>query len=299
MSDFYSEASEHNIAIKLNEALSCHTSFKIGGEVSFFAEPRNAEEISELLHLAKKHSVRTFTIGNGSNMLVPDEGMDGLFIHIGEKMSKIELVSPDVIRCEAGALLVRVCNFALENGLSGMETVYGIPGSVGGGLYMNAGAYGGEMKDFTVRAEYVDRNGEKREIDVSDMDLSYRHSIFSSNLGIITAVYIKLVPGDKDKIRAKMNELMQRRKDKQPLEYPSAGSVFKRPEGYFAGALIEECGLKGKTVGGAQVSEKHAGFIINKGSATAKDVLELISLCQNIVLEKKGVKLESEIRLLK
>ena len=299
MSNFYDEIINLSIDIKKSEPMKNHTTFKIGGNVKYFVSPANADEISDVIRLANKYNEKIYVVGNGSNMLICDEGIDGVFIHIGDKMSDIELVDETTIKCSAGALLVKVCNFALEHSLEGMETAFGIPGSIGGGLYMNAGAYGGEMKDYVIRAEYVDRNGVKGVCDAEDMKLSYRHSAFAEDGRIITAVYIRLKKGNKDEIKDRMNDYMFRRKDKQPLEYPSAGSVFKRPEGYFAGALIEECGLKGKAVGGACVSEKHAGFIINKGGATAKDVLGLIELCKSVVLNEKGVELEPEIRCLK
>ena len=192
----------------------------------------------------------------------------------------------------------RVCNFALENGLTGLEFAFGIPGSAGGAAYMNAGAYGGEMKDVLVECRHIDSNGNFGSLRGEELGLAYRTSAYEHNGYIITTLVMKLSKGNKDEIRAKMQELLQRRKDKQPLEYPSAGSTFKRPEGYFAGALIEECGLKGYSVGGAQVSEKHAGFVINKGSATAKDVLDLIKYIQDKVFSEKGVMLEPEVRLI-
>lgn len=299
MNNFYDEIKNLSIDIEESVPMKNHTTFKIGGNVRYFVSPANSDEVANIVKAANKYGEKIYVIGNGSNMLICDEGIDGVFIHIGDKMSEIELIDDITIRCSAGALLVKVCNFALENSLEGMETAYGIPGSVGGGLYMNAGAYGGEMKDYVISAEYVDRNGEKGVCNAEDMNLSYRHSAFAEDGRIITAVYIRLKKGDKDEIKNRMNDYMFRRKDKQPIEYPSAGSVFKRPEGYFAGALIEECGLKGKAVGGACVSEKHAGFIINKGGATACDVLELIELCKHTVFEQKGVVLEPEIRCLK
>ena len=192
-----------------------------------------------------------------------------------------------------------MCSFALENSLTGLEFAYGIPGSCGGAAFMNAGAYGGEMKDVLYRCDHIDKNGDKGFIEGEDMRLSYRHSAYYDNGCIVTGLYLKLKKGDKEEIKAKMTELMGRRKDKQPLEFPSAGSTFKRPEGYFAGALIEECNLKGVSVGGAQVSEKHAGFVINTGGATCKDVLDLCKKVSDTVYDKKGVKLEMEIRVTK
>lgn len=298
MTSLYEKIISHEIEIYSDEPLKSHTTFKIGGKAKYFAVPKNEDEIVTLLSLAKSYGVRVIVIGNGSNMLVTDEEIDALFIYIGEKMSDITLVGENIIRCGAGALLTRVCRFALENSLTGMEAAFGIPGSVGGGLYMNAGAYGTEMKDYVLKAEYIAPDLTKKEISKDEMNLSYRKSAFSENGGVITAVYFTLEKGDKTEIKSKMDDFMGRRKSKQPLEYPSAGSVFKRPEGYFAGALIEECNLKGKSVGGAQVSEKHAGFIINKGGATCKDVTDLIALCQKTVYEQKGVELETEIKVL-
>lgn len=298
VSNFYGEMTNCGIEILKNEPLKNHTTFKIGGKAKYFAIPKSEKELSSILRYARTFNKRTVVIGNGSNMLVTDDDIDAVFIYIGDKMSEITLVDETTIKCQAGALLSRVCKFALGNSLTGMEASFGIPGSVGGGLFMNAGAYGTEMKDYVVKAEYMTPYGETGECDLDDMALSYRHSIFSENGCIITNVYINLKKGDKDEIKAKMADYMGRRKDKQPLEYPSAGSVFKRPEGYFAGALIEECGLKGESVGGAQVSEKHAGFIINKGGATCRDVVELIEFCRQTVMKEKGVDLETEIKVL-
>ena len=192
---------------------------------------------------------------------------------------------------------MKLCRFALQNSLSGLEFAFGIPGSCGGAAFMNAGAYGGEMKDVLFKCDHIDENGERGSLSGDELNLSYRHSAYSENGCTITGLYLKLKKGNPDEIKAKMDDFLQRRKDKQPLEYPSAGSTFKRPEGYFAGALIEECGLKGKQVGGAQVSEKHAGFIINKGGATCTDILELCKICSETVYKQKGVKLEMEIRV--
>lgn len=298
VSNFYDEMKSCGIEILTNEPLKKHTTFKIGGNAKYFVIPNSEQELTHILNAARTLKKRVQVIGNGSNMLVSDSDIDAVFIYIGDKMSEITLVDENIIRCQAGALLSRVCNFALENSLTGMEASFGIPGSVGGGLFMNAGAYGTEMKDYVIKAEYVSPDGTHGECTLEDMSLSYRHSAFSENGCIITAVYLGLEKGDKSEIKAKMTDFMGRRKSKQPLEYPSAGSVFKRPEGYFAGALIEECGLKGKSVGGAQVSEKHAGFIINTGNATCEDVVKLIELCRQTVKKEKGVDLEPEIKVL-
>ncbi|MDE6723965.1 MAG: UDP-N-acetylmuramate dehydrogenase, partial [Eubacterium sp.] len=209
----------------------------------------------------------------------------------------IKLVDEETIFAESGASLMKLCRFALDNSLSGLEFAFGIPGSCGGAAFMNAGAYGGEMKDVLYKCRHIDKDGNNGFLEHKDMKLSYRHSAYYDNGCIITGVYLKLKKGNPEEIKAKMDDFLQRRKDKQPLEYPSAGSTFKRPEGYFAGALIEECGLKGKSVGGAEVSTKHAGFVINKGNATCEDILSLCRLCSDTVMKEKGVKLEMEIRV--
>lgn len=296
MKTFYDSLVEKNIKVLKDEPMKNHTTFKIGGNAKYFALPENENEIIFILNEAEKYGERILVLGNGSNMLVSDNGFDGVIIHIGEDMSKIELLGENMVKAQSGALLIRVCREALSNSLSGMEKLFGIPGSVGGGLYMNAGAYGGEMKDVVYSAEYIDEEKKLKSISADDMELSYRHSFFSDKRVIITSVTFKLEKGKETDIKSEMDAYMKKRKDKQPLEYPSAGSVFKRPEGYFAGALIEECGLKGKKIGGAQVSEKHAGFIVNVGNATQKDVTELITLCRETVFRQKNVMLESEIK---
>jgi UDP-N-acetylmuramate dehydrogenase len=218
---------------------------------------------------------------------------------LGNKFSEVKLIDENVIFAQAGASLTKVCRFALENELSGLEFAYGIPGSCGGAAFMNAGAYGGEMRDVLYKCEHIDSNGNLGALQGDELELSYRHSAYYNNNCIVTGLYFKLDNGDKDEIKSKMTDLIGRRKEKQPIEYPSAGSTFKRPEGYFAGALIQECGLKGATVGGAQVSEKHAGFVINIGGATCNDVLELCKKVSDTVYKEKGVKLEMEIRVTK
>lgn len=293
---FYDSVKNRGIEIKKDEPLKNHTTFKIGGNAKYFALPADENEIIFILEEAEKFNERVLVLGNGSNMLISDNGFDGVVIYIGEKMSDISFIDETSVKAQAGALLVSVCKNAYSHSLGGMERLYGIPGSVGGCLYMNAGAYGSEMKDVVAFAEYIDKNKKLCLIEIENMDLSYRHSFFSDNKCIITSVIFKLKKSDNNEIKAIMDEYMQKRRDKQPLEYPSAGSVFKRPEGYFAGALIEQCGLKGKKTGGAQVSPKHAGFIINSGGATQKDVSELIALCQKTVFEKTGVMLETEIK---
>lgn len=282
-----------------NEPMSRHTTFKIGGNARLVVYPKNEEQISLIVKTAETENIRLIAIGNGSNLLVDDNGIDACVMILDDHMSDIKLIGEDTIFARAGAMLIRVCRFALEHGLTGLEFAYGIPGSCGGGAFMNAGAYGGEMKDVLVKCDHIDMEGNKGCLEGENLELSYRHSAYYDNNCIITGLYLKLKKGNKDEIRAKMDDFISRRKSKQPLEFPSAGSTFKRPEGYFAGALIEECNLKGRSVGGAQVSEKHAGFVINKGGATCKDVLDLCRLCSDTVYEQKGVKLEMEIRVTK
>ncbi|MGN0548983.1 MAG: UDP-N-acetylmuramate dehydrogenase [Acutalibacteraceae bacterium] len=278
--------------------MSKYTTFRIGGNAAVMLTPTTDEQLASIIKKCKEENTKPFIIGNGSNMLISDKGLDTVVINMCRPNPKIELVDGDTVVCDAGATMSKVCNFALENGLTGLEFAFGIPGSAGGAAYMNAGAYGGEMKDVLVECRHIDRDGNFGSLKGEELGLGYRTSAYEHNGYIITTLVMKLSKGNKDEIRAKMQELLRRRKDKQPLEYPSAGSTFKRPEGYFAGALIEECGLKGYSVGGAQVSEKHAGFVINKGSATAKDVLSLIKYIQDKVFSEKGVMLEPEVRLI-
>ena len=278
--------------------MSKYTTFRIGGNAAVMLTPTTDEQLASIIKKCKEENTKPFIIGNGSNMLISDKGLDTVVINMCRPDPKIELVDGDTVVCDAGATMSKVCNFALENGLTGLEFAFGIPGSAGGAAYMNAGAYGGEMKDVLVECRHIDRDGNFGSLKGDELGLAYRTSAYEHNGYIITTLVMKLSKGNKDEIRAKMQELLQRRKDKQPLEYPSAGSTFKRPEGFFAGALIEECGLKGYSVGGAQVSEKHAGFVINKGSATAKDVLDLIKYIQDKVFSEKGVMLEPEVRLI-
>lgn len=279
--------------------MSNHTSFKIGGNARVFVIPKSADEIASVIKECNRLSVRYLTIGNGSNLLVDDDGIDACVIMLGKDFADIKLLDNNIIYAEAGASLTKLCRFALDNELTGLEFAYGIPGSCGGAAFMNAGAYGGEMKDVLFRCDHVDKDGNIASLSYDALELSYRHSAYYHNGCTVIGLYMKLEKGNKDEIKAKMDDLIGRRKDKQPLEYPSAGSTFKRPEGYFAGALIEECNLKGASVGGAQVSEKHAGFVINKGNATCKDVLDLCQKVSKTVYDNTGVTLEMEIRVTK
>lgn len=286
-----------NIEFLSEEPMKNHTSFRTGGNAELFAIPSSDDEIKAIMNICKEENVAYFVLGNGSNILVPDEGIrNRVVIYLGDNLSYINEKEDGTIVAGAGTKLIQLCRYAQNNSLSGLEFAYGIPGSVGGAAYMNAGAYGGEMKDVLVKCNHINEDGTEGSFVGDEMDLSYRHSAYSSGKKVITSVEIKLNKGDKDKIAEEMRDYLGRRKDKQPLEYPSAGSVFKRPEGYFAGALIEQSGLKGKRIGGAMVSEKHAGFIINYDNATTTDVLELIDFCRETVKEKFGVTLEAEIK---
>lgn len=282
------------IEYSVNEPMSLHTSFHIGGNADLFAVPKDEEKLCSLVEFLKGESVPFMIIGRGSNLVVSDLGIEGVVISLS-KMNEVLLKENGNIYAAAGASLASVCKFARDNGLSGMEFAYGIPGSVGGAMVMNAGAYGGEMKDIAFVARVLDENGSITEIPLESMGLGYRNSVFKNeNLTVLSAEF-KLNRGEKQEINAKMEDFMNRRKLKQPLEFPSGGSVFKRPEGYFAGALIEKNGFKGVSVGGAQVSVKHAGFIINTGNATCNEVKELIKIIQQKVMEEDGVSLHTEL----
>ena len=280
------------------EPMSKHTSFKIGGNADVYIKVNNLSKLSTILKECQASDVDYMILGNGSNLLVSDEGIRGAVIRLDGDFRKITLLGDTTIFCGAGATLAYLCKFALNCGLSGLEFAWGIPGTVGGAVFMNAGAYDGEMKDVVHSVSHISPSGEIGRIEKDNLIFGYRTSVYRSNNMIITGVTLKLKKGNPDEIRAKMDDYMSRRSTKQPLEYPSAGSVFKRPEGNFAGALIEQCGLKGKTCGGAQVSEKHAGFIINKSNATSKDVIDLIGEIQKTVSEKTGYSLECELIIL-
>lgn len=277
--------------------MSAHTTFKVGGNARVMAFPKSETEAAEIIKCCNENNIRFISVGNGSNLLVSDNGIDACVICFGSDFSEIRLLDDETIFAQSGASLMKLCRFALQNELSGLEFAYGIPGSCGGAAFMNAGAYGGEMKDVLYKCTHIDKNGLTGELSEADLNLSYRHSAYYDNGCTITGLYLKLKKGSSKAIKAKMDELLQKRKDKQPLEYPSAGSTFKRPEGHFAGALIEECGLKGKSIGGAAVSEKHAGFVINKGGATCSDIMQLCKFCSETVYKEKGIKLEMEIRV--
>ena len=275
-----------------------YTSFKAGGKARRLVICVNRQELSEVLQELSEGSMPFVLLGNGSNTLFKDTGYSGTVIRLGEEFSGIRIDGTEVC-CGSDVLLSGAARQILEAELTGFEFASGIPGSVGGALFMNAGAYGGEMKDIVTCAEVMSRDGKVvRIVPAEDMDLSYRHSIFQSTGEIILSVTYDLERGDREEISGKMKDLARRRNEKQPVRYPSAGSTFKRPEGYFAGKLIQDAGLKGLAVGGAQVSELHAGFIINKGGATATDILQLMSLVQNTVWDQFGVRLEPEVRII-
>lgn len=278
------------------EPMSRHTSFQIGGPAEIFVQPATGDEVRQAICLAKEEQIPFFVVGNGSNLLVSDDGFRGMIVQIGRNLQEIS-VEDNVIYAQAGALLSRVARTALEHGLTGMEFAAGIPGSLGGAVAMNAGAYGGEMKDILTDAEVLTPDGEIKILSLEELDLSYRHSCIFDEDYIVLSVHLQLEQGDTTVIRNRMDELARARREKQPLEYPSAGSTFKRPEGYFAGALIQDAGLKGYTVGGAQVSEKHSGFVVNRGGATAEEVLFLIKQVQKKVKSRFGVTMEPEVRM--
>ncbi len=283
--------------VRLNEPMSKHTSFKIGGPADILCIPESTDEVIKLIDYFKKSSINFIIIGNGSNLLVSDLGIEGAVIKIGSAMSSID-VNGEEMTVEAGALLSKTANVALSHSLTGIEAISGIPGTIGGAIYMNAGAYGTEIKDVIKEATFVDENGDIKTYLGNDLGLEYRKSIFTDKNNIILSCVLSLKKGDKEEISQKMKEYTKQRTSKQPLSYPSAGSTFKRPKGYFAAKLIEDCGLKGYSIGGAKISELHAGFIINYNNATTKDVLDLIEYTKEKVFEKFGVKLEPEVKII-
>ena len=287
---------EEKIAFCENESMAAHTTMRVGGPAALFCIPNGSAQLMRCLMACRNTGVEYYLLGNGSNTLFSDDGFPGAVIYVGETLGSIQ-VEDDQIIAGAGASLARVCQAALQAELGGMEFAYGIPGSVGGAVYMNAGAYGGEMKDVLAEVYYLDEEGTMRNRPVEELGLGYRTSVFIGSKECIVGARFVLHPSKKEIIKEKMDDLMERRRSKQPLEWPSAGSTFKRPVGAFAGALIEQCGLRGFTVGGASISEKHCGFVINKGGATCKDVVELTRRVHDIVLAKTGYTLEREIRV--
>lgn len=283
--------------IKPEEPMKNHVTFRVGGPADFFVTPKNYEELSWVLKCCAKYEMPCYIMGNGSNLLVSDQGYRGVVIQLFRQLNDIQCEG-NVIRAQAGALLSAVANRALEEKLTGFEFAAGIPGTLGGACVMNAGAYGGEMKDVLKSVTVLTREGERITLQKNELELGYRTSIIAKKNYIVLEAEIELEVGDAEEIKAVMDDLKERRTTKQPLEYPSAGSTFKRPEGYFAGKLIQESGLQGFQVGGAQVSEKHCGFVINKDQATAADIAELIRQVQDRVEEKFGIRLETEVKRL-
>lgn len=288
------EAEVLGCKIEKDALLKDRTTFKIGGKCDLLVQMNGEESFLRLVPLAERLGVPYYIFGKGSNLIVDSEGISGAVFLSGKDFSDILQKDGGTLVCRAGTPLVSICNFALEHGLTGLEFAYGIPGTLGGAVFMNAGAYGGEMKDVVTSVRAMDRNGSVREYSAAELDFSYRHSRFCQSGEIILSAEISLQKGDKSQIKAKMEELMEKRRSKQPLEYPSAGSTFKRPEGNYAAALIEQCGLKGVHVGDAEVSQKHSGFIVNKGNASFSELMELIRIVKETVKKKTGYELECE-----
>lgn len=284
-------------SVLLDEPMKKHTTFRIGGPSDYFVLPKNIEEVKGVIALCKEKEVPFYILGNGSNLLVSDDGFRGVIIQLYKNMSHIE-VEGNAIRAQVGALLSKIAAEALQNGLTGFEFASGIPGTLGGAVVMNAGAYGGEMKDVLTEVTALTQDGEVKVLKKEELDLGYRTSVVGKKGYIALEAVVELQKGNPDEIKATMDDLKERRTTKQPLEYPSAGSTFKRPEGYFAGKLIQDTGLRGFSVGGAQISEKHCGFVINKDHATAKDVAELMREVSDRVEAKFGVPLEPEVEKL-
>lgn len=282
--------------VQENVPMKDYTTFRVGGCAEVLVLPATEEQLIAAYRLCVEQGIEPFVMGNGSNLLVSDEGLGGVVIRVGPNCSHIEMLNETDLLCTAGTKLSDLCLFALEHSLTGLEFAYGIPGSAGGAAFMNGGAYGGEMKDVLLYCRHLDKQGNVGCFAGEELKLSYRHSVYAENGFLITSIAVRLQQGDREAIHEKMRELLQRRVDKQPLDLPSAGSYFKRPVGNFAGALIEQCGLKGLRVGGAEVSEKHAGFLVNRGGATTKDILQLEEAVRQAVLEKTGVCLEREVQ---
>ncbi len=278
-----------------DEPMSRHTTFRIGGPADFFVTPEKKEQIGQVIALCRSREIPYYIVGNGSNLLVGDHGYRGVIVQVFKKMNQIH-TDGEKLCAQAGALLSKVAAAALEASLTGLEFASGIPGTLGGALRMNAGAYGGEMKQVTESAQVLTPEGVILEIPVDELGMSYRTSVISRNDYVVLEAVLKLNRGNREEIRARMEDLKEKRVSKQPLEYGSAGSTFKRPEGYFAGKLIEDAGLRGFRVGDAQVSEKHCGFVINRGKATAAEVIQLMDQVRARVKEKFGVELEPEVK---
>ena len=286
-----------NVELRFDEPMSRHTSFRIGGPVAVMAFPKSAEELAEILKVSALMDITPAILGAGTNVLAPDEGMDGLVVCLKDCMGGMEQLDETTIRVAAGVTMTRAAMFAANLGLGGMEFAHGIPGTIGGGVYMNAGAYGGEIKDICTFVDVMDKEGNITRRTAEEMKFSYRHSVLEDEGGIVLAAEFKLTPASAEDVKARMKELQAKRSASQPLDLPSAGSAFKRPVGGFAAALIDQAGLKGYTVGGAAISTTHAGFAVNVGGATAADVQNLLRQVSDIVFEKSGIRLEPEVRI--
>ena len=286
-----------NVELCINEPLSRHTSFHIGGPAEVMAFPKNAEELSKILKVSAMLDCKPVILGAGTNVLAPDDGLPGLVVCLKDCLDGITLLDDHSIRVMAGVTMTRAAVFAANHGLSGLEFAHGIPGTVGGGVYMNAGAYGGEICQICTSVAVMDRNGNIKVLDNREMDFSYRHSCLEDSGHIVVYADFALESAPVEQIKGKMQELMGKRKNSQPLEYPSAGSAFKRPVGGYAAALIDQAGLKGFQIGGAAVSQKHAGFVVNLGGATASDVKQLLASVSDKVFEVSGIRLEPEVRI--
>ena len=299
MTDFQQKiaAALPGISLRFEEPMARHTSFRIGGPAEVMALPGSPEELSEILKQSALLDVNPAILGAGTNVLAPDEGIRGLVICLKDCLGGMEQTGGDCVRIMAGVTMTRAAVFAANLGLGGMEFAHGIPGTVGGGVYMNAGAYGGEIRDICQSVDVMDLQGNVRTLSNEEMKFSYRHSILEDDGGIVISALFKLNPMDPAEIREKMKELQGKRSASQPLDLPSAGSAFKRPVGGYAAALIDQAGLKGFAVGGAAISTKHAGFAVNLGDATAQDVRGLLEQVSNIVFEKSGIRLEPEVRI--
>ncbi len=283
--------------VLLDEPMKKHTSFRVGGNADIMIQPSTVEELKSAMKYIKENNIPYYVMGNGSNLIVGDKGFRGVIIKIFSRMCHVE-VDGEFMDIKAGALMTVIAAKALENSLTGFEFASGIPGTFGGAVCMNAGAYGGEMKDILVSVNVLTKDGEVKTLSKDELELSYRHSIIPEKEYIVISGRIKLEKGVYDDIKEEMSSLSAKRREKQPLNYPSAGSTFKRPEGYFAGKLISDAGLKGYNCNGAEVSEKHGGFVINKGNATAKDIVEVIKHCQETVYKEFGVNLETEVKMI-
>lgn len=286
---------QQNCEVLEQAPLRSYTSFHIGGPAALLVTPRGADAAVAALTLCREHGCEVTVIGNGSNLLVGDNGIDGVVLRIGGGTEPPVSEADGVIACEAALPLKELCRFAREQGLAGLEPLYGIPGTVGGAVYMNAGAYGGEIAQTLLDATVVARDGTVRVVPAAELALSYRHSALMQSGEVVLSARFRLTPDDSAAIGERMNDFLHRRREKQPLEFPSAGSFFKRPMGYFAGGLIEQCGLKGYRIGDAQVSEKHAGFLINRGNASCAEMKELMRYVQQTVQQQHGVRLEPEV----